>query len=372
LRAETPEGERVESTAVIGSHEWAGFGAIEVTAVLQSGKRIQGVLQGAGAEILVPKRSHGDYIAESWRIAKGVAGVDASADYENTPIGDGNAGDGLTLYEEYRGFIENGQHIEGDPKKKDFMILNDAGSGYLAGIRRFAEVSELATHWKFQRSEWQDSNVVNLNFARGPHAVAQRGARVQASATHAGYAEADGRTVYIAPLDGTEDQKMFDYMNSSLTHELMHTVNVYHHGTKWSRWRVGQILATLRTCLKFVSTRTAIPSGKPGPFACCGKPGNPYRAGSLKEDWWYASACRTGSTQATTTASCVTTRLGPTCHCRTPTYGTAPRMNRRARCCAARRSVQASTKWAGSRNHAMATRTPAAATVFTRSLSTTQ
>ena len=232
LSAETPPGERVESSAVIGSHDWGGFGAIEVTAVLQSGKRIQGVLQGAGAEILVPKRTPGDYIAESWRIAKGVGGVDARADYENTPIGDRNAGDGLTLYEEYRGFIENGSHIEGDPKKKDFMIFNDAGSGYLAGIRRFAELSELATHWKFQRNEWQDSNVVNLNFRRGPHVVAQHGARVQASAAHAGYAEAKGRTVYIAPFDGTEDQRIFDYMNSSLVHELMHTVNVYHHGDK--------------------------------------------------------------------------------------------------------------------------------------------
>jgi hypothetical protein len=99
------------------------------------------------------------------------------------------------LYEEYRGFIENGAHIEGDPKKKDFLIFNDAGSGYLAGIRRFAELSELATHWKFQPNEWQESNVVNLNFARGPHVVGQRGARVQASAAHAGYAEAKGRTV---------------------------------------------------------------------------------------------------------------------------------------------------------------------------------
>lgn len=232
LMAETPVGERVESTAVIGSHDWGGFGAIEVTAVLQSGKRRQGVLQGGGAEILVPKRTPGDQIAESWRIAKGVAGIDASADYENAPIGDGNAGDGLTLYEEYRGFIENGLHIEGDPRKKDFMIFNDAGSGYLAGIRRFAQLSELATHWKFQRNEWQESNVVNLNFARGPHLVAQHGARVQGSAAHAGYAEAKGHTVYIAPLDGTEDQQMFDYMNSSLVHELMHTVNVYHHGDK--------------------------------------------------------------------------------------------------------------------------------------------
>jgi hypothetical protein len=58
LSAETPLGEqRVESTAVIGSHDWGGFGSIEVTAVLPSGKRIQGILQGAGAEILVPKRT---------------------------------------------------------------------------------------------------------------------------------------------------------------------------------------------------------------------------------------------------------------------------------------------------------------------------
>jgi len=39
-------------------------------------------------------------------------------DNESDPVADGHPGDGFSLYEEYRGFIIGGQHVEVDPKKK--------------------------------------------------------------------------------------------------------------------------------------------------------------------------------------------------------------------------------------------------------------
>ena len=82
--------------------------------------QIVGYLDGdpSQTEVRLPMRSASSFIADSWKKSHGVNGVSDNADNETDPKGDGNPGDGLTLYEEYRGFIEDGQHIEGDPKRR--------------------------------------------------------------------------------------------------------------------------------------------------------------------------------------------------------------------------------------------------------------
>lgn len=71
-----------------------------------------------------------DGIADSWQDKHGeqYAG-DVLADADDTPIGDGTDGDGLSAYEEYRGMVVRGVWKEFDPKVKDMFVMN-FGAGY--------------------------------------------------------------------------------------------------------------------------------------------------------------------------------------------------------------------------------------------------
>ena len=50
----------------------------------------------------------------------------ATEDSESAPVGNGVSGDGLSAYEEYRGFItRGGYHVRTDWDKKTLLIEND-------------------------------------------------------------------------------------------------------------------------------------------------------------------------------------------------------------------------------------------------------
>ncbi|WP_321471974.1 hypothetical protein [uncultured Paludibaculum sp.] len=248
-QAYTPPGQWETSTAPISAHDWGAWGSIRVTAVMSDGRRLIGHLEGDAAQtdIRLPKRADGDLIAEIWRARNGIADSDSS-DNESDPVGDGTAGDGLTLYEEYRGFIENGHHIEGNPKKKDYFIHTRVGGTYLPGIRLFRRLSGLEVHYEFTADEFSMERVVNANHTMGPHRVDQHGVEIFPWGNNPGYAEATGGPgnpakitgIFVPALVPPVDKGTANYFNSTLAHELFHACNVYHHGDAGDRsvkWR---------------------------------------------------------------------------------------------------------------------------------------
>jgi hypothetical protein len=252
-RGETVPGEYLSSTVWIGSYDWGGYAAIKVTAVLQNGDKLTGYLEGdkQQTEIRVPKRPAGGYIADAWKHGHNIEGQSDFGDDEDNPKGDGHTGDGLTLYEEYRGFLIDGQHVEGNPKRKDYFILNLAGDAYQPGIDLFKGLSELEVHSKLQRGELPENRVINPNHGDTPHHVDQHGIILVSKSATSGYAIAAGLhhhpdtpknivSVQVPTIpavrpgatpgqQNTADRQRA-YFNISLAHELFHACNVYHHG----------------------------------------------------------------------------------------------------------------------------------------------
>ena len=226
--------------------DWGGWSVLRVTAYLTGGTKLVGKYKGEKEEdVRLPDRDKGDLVAKSWRKAKGVSGKDDS-DEENDPVGDGTKGDGLTLYEEYRGFIENQSHIEGDPRKKDFFIRTVDPGVTLAGIKKFERISSLAVHHKFLVQEFPGSRVINFNHKAAPHAVDQHGVVANVDLEASGYAEADGgpgnpKMIQSVNIMGNWYELDPSYLASIVAHEFLHCVNVYHHGEKDDgvRWRVN-------------------------------------------------------------------------------------------------------------------------------------
>jgi hypothetical protein len=238
-KGETQPGEYTQTSVTVTPYDWGAFGTIKVTAYLPDGSTLVGHLEGDTSQenVRLPIRGEQSLIADVWKQNNGVTGLADINDNETDPAGDGNPGDGLTLYEEYRGFIIGGQHVEGNPKKKDFFVLNTAGAFYMGGIRLFKTLSGLEVHDQLRAGEMAADRVINRNHNEGAHHVDQHGVIIKPIAASSRYAEAIGGpgtprviSVVVAPriLPGVNPD--ISYNQSTLAHELFHACNVYHHG----------------------------------------------------------------------------------------------------------------------------------------------
>lgn len=245
-RAETVEGPSTQAAANVSSYDRGAYGVIRVTAVMPGGKQIVGYLKGdkAQKEVRLPKREPTSLIAEVWK--KKYAGLKDNDDSESTPGGDGHKGDGLTLYEEYRGFYENGAPIEGDPQKKDFFIRDEVGWNTDAGILRFAAVTKLNVHSRLKAAELRPDRVINPNHRAAPHIVDQHAviltqgtqSRVsQAGQLHPGTPKLIDKIRLAKELKPstrgrTSNGQVItdDHRAWAVAHELLHAASVWHHG----------------------------------------------------------------------------------------------------------------------------------------------
>jgi len=248
------EGQKAETkknasgaAVTISCFDWGAFARLKVTAILDggSGSEVLAYLDSDKSkhDLEIPKDADDNYIADGWK-----KGGYAEDDEESSPEGDGNPGDGLTLYEEYRGFMENGTHIYGDPKKKDLFICNKIGQMAELGISIFEDISGLAVHSKLKpggRSgpgELDASRIINLNHTNMAHVVEQHGIFIEkgdagltseAEGTE-GYENINGppKTCKKVKIGlGMLGGRYSAYRRAStLAHELLHGCSVWHHG----------------------------------------------------------------------------------------------------------------------------------------------
>lgn len=237
-----PKGDTI--TGDLSCFDYGAWGTVIAEAELASGRRILGRIKGSPGErkLRIPHRSEKSLIATSWQSP----GKDLD-DLDDDPKGDGNAGDGFTNYEEYRGFRVNGKWTDGDKKKKDFFIRNRAGSIAEGGITMFEGASGLRVH-RLAGKEFPASRIINFNRTAGPHKVDQHGILIRNEPTYV-VPEAtrmpgvkflgtpkDYAFVGLAPITfGTTNflggaVPRGSYADPTVAHELFHTCNVYHHG----------------------------------------------------------------------------------------------------------------------------------------------
>ena len=238
-KGQTKPGQLTQSTVTVTPSDWGAFGTIKVIAFLPDGSQLVGYLEGDNSQqdIRLPLRSAQSLIADVWKQNHGVAGLADINDNESDPPGDGHPGDGLSLYEEYRGFIIDGKHVEGNPNKKDYFILNRAGAFFQGGIRLFQSLSGLEVHADLRAGELAVDRVMNRNHSEGAHIVDQHAVIVNPFAANAGFFDTVGGPGTPAMITQIRAPRILPgingditYNQSSLAHELFHACNVFHHG----------------------------------------------------------------------------------------------------------------------------------------------
>jgi hypothetical protein len=238
--------------ARVDCYDFGGWSNLYVAAELKDGRTIVGHLKGDPIAILMPlpKRTGGSYIADAWKEERGITAGDED-DSEKSPSAGKAPGDGFTLYEEYRGFVENGKHLEGDPKKIDFFVRNFIGGDARPGIDLFANLTGAEVHDRLRDAEFDpEKRVMNANHAQGAHRVDQHGVYLRTQAGLDGAkamfttAAMRGRPVTCleirvqpreapTPTFTTENVPASDLIfayDMAIAHELLHAVGVEHHG----------------------------------------------------------------------------------------------------------------------------------------------
>ncbi|MGC4072326.1 MAG: hypothetical protein QM760_07390 [Nibricoccus sp.] len=188
---------------------------LRVTCELEDGREVIGLIKDAqgGQDIVrLPKTNGPGWVAESWLKKKGVTDL-ADNDDDEKVEGQDYKGDGFTLYEEYRGFVENGVHIEGDPKKKDLFVLNLADVASREGLSLLERIAKLRVHGRLREDKEMNTTarLMNGNHRAGPHRVEQHGVILSNSVDMTNYkASRGGVQVPVANADQTKASRPRD------------------------------------------------------------------------------------------------------------------------------------------------------------------
>ncbi len=249
-------------STVLDCFDYGAFGSLTVSGEMVDGRKFTGHLKGKAAvtTILIPMRAAGSNIADAWKKGKPWAGFADTDDDEITPgVANNHNGDGLSLYEEYRGFSVNGKHVQGDPMKKDFFIVDlnspvNAGLTYAedsvriqTGIKLFEILGKLNV-WADLKTSELDERMINFNSSGYAHLVDQHGVIIH---TPSRLISKYFKAVPLVNPSGTPKNYDFiemaedvfgmksptipgrlcgDRVAVSLAHELFHTCHVVHHG----------------------------------------------------------------------------------------------------------------------------------------------
>jgi hypothetical protein len=264
------KGNLKESSVIITSYDWGAYGKLKVTAIYEDGHEEEAHVEGDASKgaLTIPKDDKGNHIADFWEKHYAGGKSDAKADDDLVPIGDSHQGDGLSLYEEYRGFRVQGEHIRTNPILKDLFIYDPEN----LGLGLFSE-SAFTTHivdWNEFKMEGGAANPRVINFNRGLAALGpQHLLRLKNEAMPGLYGKAEGpsgkpgppKSIITVKIDVAMCQSdNAQRLSWTIAHELAHGCNVWHHGRsdyEISQWRELQPDGTWGAWLESTDSSTA-------------------------------------------------------------------------------------------------------------------
>ncbi|EPA06098.1 hypothetical protein [Candidatus Nitrosarchaeum limnium] len=187
-------------------------------------------------KVTIPLDENKNKIADS--APQDAGGASGKKDNDNTPAGNGTNGDGLSNYEEYRGFfIEGGtvpeQHIRTDITTKDIFIYDQ----HNLGIGYYAQTN-LNVHILRDPALFNGTGSRIINFNRGfASGGIQHGLWLKRGTLNG----PRGRAIGGPGLPGCIQSVVIDtraialegianMQNRVIAHELGHAINIRHHG----------------------------------------------------------------------------------------------------------------------------------------------
>jgi hypothetical protein len=236
------------SQVTVTSYDWAPYGKVKLTFIPDDKskpieayvKSTPNVRSGRGVTTLtIPQDDDGNRIADA--LDKKLGGGKTSADDDNSPVGDGTTGDGLSYWEEARGFRVQGKQQPTNPRKKDFFVFNPDK----LDLSLFTSQSGITVH-QLNEDEFCDScdstnsnhNVLNAaskgssGWLGNVHVVVIRiGSAGEGGGGLSGCAGCSPKDCTEIRINTAQTAGLgAAQLNMVVAHELAHCSNVYHHG----------------------------------------------------------------------------------------------------------------------------------------------
>ncbi len=119
-------------------------------------------------------------------------------------------GDGLSLYEEYRGFQVGVDFVRGDPTKKDFFLVDRIGGRSKDGIAIFRAATGLAVHGTLLPFQITPARLINFNSSFATHVTERHAVGRDNTVRGARRAGGSGREDRRQDADRAEDEAESD------------------------------------------------------------------------------------------------------------------------------------------------------------------
>lgn len=121
----------VKASAGITCYDYGASSRLRVTAILDDGRELVAHVEGdtGRTSLTIPKDENDNHIADAWEKAKGVfaRSLPAEWDGDDKPPEQGGDGDGISLFEDYRGFFFGRRHERLDPGYKHLFVYDRDG-----------------------------------------------------------------------------------------------------------------------------------------------------------------------------------------------------------------------------------------------------
>jgi hypothetical protein len=223
------------ATATLYCRDFGAYGTLHVAAIMEGDSgEIPGHLRGdpARTDINIPNTEDNSLIATAWKKANKVLDLDDMDDSEELG-GYLHPGDGLSMYEEYRGFVVRGKHVRTDPRLKTFFVHPKVPHAD-AGLRFLQSISGIQV-LRIDADEYHGDNMRIVNFSHGAcHIVDQHGVVIVSAdiGPHAGGQSPIGPPKYVDKVEMNLDNPTWrpGYRITTIAHELCHALGVNHHG----------------------------------------------------------------------------------------------------------------------------------------------
>lgn len=208
--AETLTGDLSESSVAISAYDYGAFGKLSVYADIPGQGRVKAfVIDHPDQDFLtLPKDENMNRIADGWEKNVGTWGEieDPKWDKSDDPKNQDADGDGISLFEKYRGFIFANAHERLQPRRKHVFVYDPNGvvrvnlqstMGFQTGSKLEVRFVKDDT-WTGPGPAGSDKRIVNFNTSGYGHAIDQHAEHVRTVNTANPATPADYQAVYRA------------------------------------------------------------------------------------------------------------------------------------------------------------------------------